>query len=324
MSLLVQAKNVISELLTIRELKAKTFAAWNPELEDALGRLPEKTIFPHSMFRNLWEAAAPHERQLILVTRQGEPIAVAGLKRRWGRWEPLTQWIVPGVLFPVKEECIPEVLAVLGLNIHVGWWRWNTPPPSASWIRNAVSSPTYGIQCAEFERYWRERGFFKNINKYRNRCRGFSTAVNSAGAREWTIRNWGTRWLKPGMPEMPDLQERLLVSEYLEKQGLFYTLTIQDGDRTAAGITFLIDGNTAVAQVNYRDPAYDWHGVMTRLMDHSFYWARDMGYERIDLGGSFDYKEKWAPESGVKWEFDVAPRYVRLMEKVSFSRAASV
>ena len=116
---------------------------------------------------------------------------------------------------------------------------------------------------------------------------------------------------------MPDLADRLVVSEYLEKRGLYQTLSLVDADEPVAGLTFLIHRNAAVAQVNYRDPRYDRYGVMTRLMDLSFYWAKERGFETIDLGGSFDYKEKWAPQSGEKWEFDVCPRFMLLRERAS-------
>ena len=115
-----------------------------------------------------------------------------------------------------------------------------------------------------------------------------------------------------GTKEGPDLGERLAVSQYLEERGLHYTLSLLDQDKQIAGIACIRHHNDAVAYINYRDPNYNWHGAMTRLMDLSFYWARDMGFEKMDLGGSFDYKEKWAPEDGHKWEFEIGPLSIYL------------
>jgi hypothetical protein len=56
---------------------------------------------------------------------------------------------------------------------------------------------------------------------------------------------------------------------------------------------------------------------MNRLMDLGFYWARDMGFQKIDLGGSFDYKDKWAPENGEKWEFNICPSNIIFERRVS-------
>jgi hypothetical protein len=32
-----------------------------------------------------------------------------------------------------------------------------------------------------------------------------------------------------------------------------------------------------------------------------------MGFYKIDLGGSFDYKKRWAPQDGQKWKFSICP-----------------
>jgi hypothetical protein len=326
MPLFSKAKNVVREVIATRGLKTKCFDDWEPELDEVLQCLPATDVFPHELFRSLMKmASCPGKKQLILVLDRGEPVALVGLKNRWGGWEPVTQWIVPGVIFPVKrEEYIGKVLAALGLRIRIAWWRWDAPPPPVSWIKSLVSTPTYGTRCAgNFEEYWRETDFFKNVRNYRNRCRGFHLSVNLPGSREWTITKWSAKWHPQGAAEMPDLADRLLASEYLEKRGLYHTLSLVDADELVAGLSFLIHRNTAVAQVNYRVPSYDRHGVMTRLMDLSFYWAREKGFETIDLGGSFDYKEKWAPKNGEKWEFDVSSRYIRLREGASrlWSRA---
>jgi hypothetical protein len=314
MPLLSEAKDVIGELIAIQGLKTKCFDVWKPELHEALQSLSETDILPHELF-SLLMMSGTEKKQLVLVTDRGQPVALAGLKDRRGGWEPVTQWIVPGVLFPVKEKYIAKVLAVLGLNVRVGWWRWEIPPPPASWIRNVVSTTTYGFDCSDdHEQYWRKSGFFKSVRLFRNRCRGFTFRVNSPGSREWTIRNWEVKWRQQGIAETPGLTERLLASEYLEKKGLHHTVTLLDRDIISAGMTFLIHRNAAVAQVNYRDPRYDKYGAMSHLWDLSFNWAKEMGFAKIDIGGSFDYKEKLAPENGKKWEFDVSPRRVRLKE----------
>jgi len=266
----------------------------------------------------LMKMSDPEKKKIILVTERGEPVAVAGLRNRWGHWEPVTQWIVPGVLFPVKEGYIDRVLGALGLAIHIAWWRWNSQPPRNQWVTNLKSTSTHRIRCSDdFEHYWRKDDFFKNIRNYRNRCRDFRLKVDLPGAREWTVRMAEAKWRRDGISETPDLFEKLVVTEYLERRGLCHTLSLMDQNELIAGIIFLSHRNDAVAQTNYRNPEYNRHGVMTRLMDLSFSWAREMGFEKIDIGGSFDYKNKWAPEEGEKWEFDVSPRNIMLEKKAS-------
>lgn len=299
-------------------LETRFFDDWHPELDEALQHLPEADIFPHELFRMLMKMSDPEKRKILLVTEGGEPVAVAGLRNRSGFWEPVTQWIVPGVLFPVKEGYIARVLAALGQEVRVAWWRWETPPPVHFWIVNAVSTPTHGMRCTEdFESYWRGNGHFKEIRKFRNRCRGFELKVNPPGGSDWTIRNWEARWRPQGIPEMPDLADRLAAARYLHEKGLYHSLLLYSGDEPAAGATMIIHRNYAVAHCSYRNPTYDWHGAMSRLSDLIFSWVKEMGFTGIDLGGSYDYKKEWAPESGQKWSFEVRPELIPVKMRAS-------
>ena len=101
-------------------LCVKVFDDWQPELDEALMGLPENELLPHELFRSLMRMADPKSRRIRLVTERGVPVAVAGLRNRWGFWEPVAQWIVPGMLFPVKEGYMSRVLAALDLEIQVG------------------------------------------------------------------------------------------------------------------------------------------------------------------------------------------------------------
>jgi hypothetical protein len=299
-------------------LRMKPFLDWRPELDEALESLPENGLLPHELFRSLMKMADPKKRQIRLVTEHGVPVALAGLRNRWGYLEPVTQWIVPGVLFPIREGYMPRVLAALDLQVQIAWWRWNEPPPNMDCIGRMRMTPTRGMSCSEdFEHYWRRSGHMKTIQKARNRCKGFELRADTPNASEWTIRNWDARWRPRGMGGSPDLAERLLVARRLEERGLHHTLLLCDKDEPAAGTTLIVDRNEVVAHCNYRNPKYDWHSAMNRLEELMFYWAKERGFTKIDVGGSFDYKEKWAPEDGRKWEFTVCPAYVLCERRIS-------
>ena len=299
-------------------LRLKAFDDWAPELDDALQVIPETEIFPHDLFRLLMKMSDPKKKQIILVTERGEPVAVAGLRNRSGYWEPVTQWIIPGVLFPVKHGYLSRVLPALGIELQIGWWRWQEDPPQIKCIRDAISEPTYGISLSEdYEKYWRETKLLRNIRTFRNRCKNFELKVNPPGGIEWTIRNWEAKWRPQGISEMPDLAERLQAAQYLQERGLLYSLLLFDRDEPAAGRTLIIHRNEVVAQVNYRNPKYDKYGAMNRLGDITFQWAQEMGFKSIDLGGSHDYKNTWAPENGRKWKFTICPGYIFFKKQAS-------
>ena len=171
-SSLSQARKVVDEHLAARiasrqGLKTKYFDDWRPELDEALHSLPEEEILPHELFISLMKASGPVKKKIILVTESGIPVAVVGLKHRWGYWEPVTQWIVPGVLFPVKEGYVYRVLPALGMEVKIALWRWETMPPRMRWMKDFVSSPTHGMRCSEdFETHWRKIvNFLKNIKR---------------------------------------------------------------------------------------------------------------------------------------------------------------
>ena len=310
------ARFLASRAAASQGLRATSYDDWHPDLDEALRTLPQVDICPHELFRSLMKNPSPVPKRTILVREGTEPVALAGLRRRGNHWEPVTQWIVPGMLFPVKDGYIGRTLSALGLDVHVGWWRWDTPPPSLRWIRNLRSAPTFGMRCTDdFEKFWRSTGHFKRISNTRNKCRDFEFLVDSPGVAEWTIRHWEARWRPLGAMEMPDLADRLLVAKYFQGLGLYHSLSLHQNGEIVAAATLLDHHSTAVAQVNYRHPDFDRYAVMTRLIDLSFTWARDSGFKMIDIGGSQDYKHHWAPPQDEKWEFRVCPDYLVLAQR---------
>jgi hypothetical protein len=313
-----------SGMAAIQGLHLTTYNEWHPQLDEALHSLPEADLCPHELFRALVRNPGPVPKRAVLVTEKKEPVAVVGLRQkrdshRGDYWEPITQWIVPGMLFPVKKGYLNKALSALGLDVEVGWWRWEAPPPQISGLRGLRSTPTHGVHLVkdDFEQYWRSKGHYKRLANIRNRCRNFDFKVNAPGMVEWTVRNWGAKWGPSDGSEMPDLADRLLVAQYLAKRGLCHALSLHDQDTPVAAATLLSHRTTAVAYVNYRNPQYDWHQAMTRLIDLSFTWARDAGFETLDIGGGHDYKDHWAPPNAEKWEFRVCPVYILLARRCS-------
>ena len=159
MPILSRAYNTVDRFLEVVNarslgLRIKHYDEWHPELDEALTVLPEAELLPHELFRALMVMAEKAKKKIILVTEKGNPVAIAGLRDRWGYWEPVSQWIVPGVLFPIKEGYLDRVLPALGLRIHIAWWRWQQPPPQDHWVINSESTPTRGMPLIEdFEAY---------------------------------------------------------------------------------------------------------------------------------------------------------------------------
>ena len=298
-------------------LRIRYFDEWHPVLDDALREFPETELCPHELFRELMQNRSSTQKITILFTEDNIPVALAGL-RRWGDyWIPVTNWIIPGILFPFKKGCLERVIRILGLEMHVGWWRQEIPPPNMKEIRNISVGPTYGLKCSNsFEDYWKSSGHLKRIRNVRRKTNHFRFEINPPGGSEWIIKNWEKTWRPKELKRMRDLEDRLIAAKYLERIGLHSSLLLSDRGQWVSGNTFIIHKNDPVWQLTYRDRNYDSYGVGTRILDLSFQWASNERFNKIDLGGDHDYKKLWAPEDGLKYMFRVCPSYLAFAQEV--------
>jgi hypothetical protein len=288
-------------------LEVTWYDRWHPALDEALQSLPEMETCPHALFRLLIETHGAAQKRVALVTEDGLPVAAVGL-RRIGRYrhELVTWVIVPDSVFPARPGYLIPALEALGVEVIVGWRRMDTPPPPSPLIRDYETLLVYQIRCsANFEDYWHTStsGHWNTIKKCRKRCQGFTFTVNAPSAAEWTIRNWGKTWNMD--PILVD--DSVMIAEYFEDQGKFYTFLLLDQEKPVAGHTFIPHRKGFVWEHTYRDPTYDSFGAGTRLMDLTFYWAAEAGFETIDLGGRHEYKMRWAPPDGELSIFTICP-----------------
>ena len=200
------------------------------------------------------------------------------------------------------------VLEALKSNVWIAWWRMEGKPSSSRLIRTIDCTPTYRLRLSEdFERYWRENGHYKTIRRVRNRCRELTLEVNTPGSAEWTIKNWEAKWRENPDIEAVGLSDRLAVAGYLENRGLHFTLMLTDQGKPVGGATMTVHHQDVVAGVLYRDPGYDQYGVGDRLIDLSFAFAAQKGFDTFDIGGGHEYKKRWARQEGERWLFNLCP-----------------
>ncbi|NLO27798.1 MAG: GNAT family N-acetyltransferase [Actinobacteria bacterium] len=302
-----------------RRLRVDWFESWHPVLDEALETLPEADNCPHELYRLLAQNPTSAEKRTALVTTRGVPVAVACLRRMGSRlWEPVTQWLVPGIVVPARPGYLMPALESLRSDVFVAWWRVEGPPPPSRMMRHLERTPVHRMRCSEdFEGYWREAKYFKTVQHKRNRCRDFALAVNSPGAARWVIENWDAKWHDPPGTVGSSIPDRILAVEYLEELGKHHTLQLFDGERPVAGTTNTVHGNDLVAGVSCRDPDYDWHGVGVRIIDLVFSFAAEQGFDTMDIGGGHAYKKHWAPQEGARWQFNICPSSLYRAKQVS-------
>jgi hypothetical protein len=300
-------------------LKVKWFDAWHQELVEALYELPEIESCSHELYQKLIQNPSNVSKRTALVSKDGVPVAIVGL-RQSGRftWEPITQWIIPGAVFPAKPDYIFPTLEALKIDISIAWWRIKEKPSFSPIMRHIESTPTYRMRCSDdIEQYWRDNGYFKTIRRMRNRCKDFTFVINSPDAAEWTIRNWEEKWRTNPEIRNPSLQDRILAAKYLEQRGQFFTLMLLDQDNPIGGATVLVQNKVLVAGVLYSEPSYRQNGVGIRLIDLCFTFAIEKGFEVIDIGGGHDYKENWAIQEGERWWFNLCPEPLYKIKQIA-------
>lgn len=291
---------------------------WSAQLDEALAALPERECMPHDLYRRL--LSRNDGRRIALVTRHGDPVMLAGLRRRSRYvWDPIANWHAPGHVFPAHPDHASTALASLSLEIPLAWWRTGMAPPSGPGVRSVETSPTYRMPLdRDPEPFWRETGYLRTIRNMRNRCKAFTVEIDHPGAAAWVIQNWSVKWSGEGTDaDKVALRDRIEIAEELERRGRHVTISMFDNGRMVGGSSNFIHQGELVAGVIYHEPEYRAQGLGVRLIDLAFELGKERGLRTFDLGGKADYKKKWAPEDGTRSSVVVAPLSVYYMRQAA-------
>ena len=277
----------------------------DPLLFDALEALPEDEDFPHELIRLLAQPRGGRRKTIWLLTQGGEPIAVAPLRQQSAfSWQPITQYILPGIVIPAAHGKLYPALGAVGHTLHIALWGVNCDLPSSSLVRELSTTVTHRMSCAgDFEAYWKSTDIWRSLRSAKNKSTHLTLRENAPGASEWIISSWAKKW---GIAE-DETQDRILAAQFLEKRGKHFSLTLFDGDRPVAGQTCLSHRGEMIAQCLYREN--DSNSLGNRIIHLTFCWAKEKGFRAIDIGGGYDYKRKFAPPAGEEHAFVVAPRW---------------
>lgn len=308
----------IRQILRSR-VHARWSRTWNSELDTALDALPESECCSRELYRLLCTNRDPHKLFAVMEDRSKGPVGVVCLRRReaLNDWVPVTHHSIPGMLFPVKEGFLGDVLSVLNRNVWLDWWRMGDFSEDLVAVRNVEVSPTYEIDCSgNHEEYWQKSHHIRPVKRARKRCEGLEAKINGEQMTEWVISKWERKWRQVPTVQRPDLEDKMLIANYLLRRGKYFTFTLHADGRPAAGHTFLAHEKSLVWQYTYRDPEYDELGAGTYLMDAATKWAIKSGFDAINLGGGHsEHKNKWGPPKGTRTSIYLCPTYLFMMHR---------
>ncbi len=300
-------------------VRPRWFTSWNPKLDAALNVLPESECCPRELYRLLCAKHEPRKIFAIVEAENQEPIGLISLRRReaLSDWVPVTHYSVPGMIFPIRDGFLSTVLSVLSRNVWLACWRMGDSIADIDSVVSREVVPTYGIDLTgDYEKYWRKYSHLTAVKRERSRCKDFEVRIGDEGMTAWVITSWERKWREEAATQRPDLTDKILIAEYLERQGKNFTFTLHDNGKPMGGHTFLLHDKSLVWQYTYRDRQYDELGVGTYLMDRAIKWAIESGFRAIDLGGDHpEHKKRWGPITSTKTSIHICPKYLRAMHR---------
>jgi hypothetical protein len=293
-------------------LRTHWFDGWRGALDDALALLPENGACSHELFRILAANGSRARKRLALVTEADTPIAVVSLRRRNYHWDLVTEGVVPSAFPP----CVPgreiDALAALGLFVWVN--EWERPVPESRFVRFVQYEQIFRVSTrVDFDAFWHQHGNTKAIKKARKRCERLGRVeleVDDPEAAMWTIDRWERAWAGDPWAETVAASDIRAAVAYLAQHQQHHALRLLIGGRPVAGLNAIARGDALVMGNTGRDPEFDGAGTGVHLDELFYRWAACSPYQRVDLGGGFDYKARWSDPDGIRARFSIAPTHL--------------
>ena len=284
---------------------------WTPEADQALAILPPMATCPRDLFRRLMLNPAAGTKRCALVSSDGAPVALIGLRHREGRlWELVTDRLLsPDSWAPAIEGFLFPALRALQCEVEI--LEWSEPLPE--FAKSVQRYPYYRLDLeSDYWAYWRKSKHIKRLKSAAARSRRLEFEVDHAGIAEWTIRTWGERW---GAQRVTS--DLLLAADYYAASGHHHAFGLIDNGVQCAGLTGFVRGNDLVLLKTARLFRYEPFHVGTRVYHLAIEWASERGFKTISFGSGpvTGYKRWWAPPVSDAWRFSVRPTTMDVMRR---------
>jgi hypothetical protein len=308
----------VAEALAARRptegLEVAWSSVWAPAHDLALARLPLLDAPTRQLHRLLGTTISGSKLHAI-VTSDDELIAVVTLRRRPGFWEPASAQCLPGTPVACLPDQLGRVLRGIGREVDIGSFYRDPTDLRPTHMR---SYDRYGADLTgDYEAYWPSQGGM-NYRTARKRTAGFEVRIDHPGDLEWTVNRWAEHWADDPSGQVASAADRLAVWGHLRGDLVHTVMVAKDGQPTAGCVHFCADG-VVKFECTGRDFSFEKQRVGTRVLDASFEWAKQAGYEIFDMGGGADYKHWWAPPYAKSF----AARFVPPQVQRAMSIAAS-
>jgi hypothetical protein len=101
-------------------------------------------------------------------------------------------------------------------------------------------------------------------------------------------------------------------ADYLSRRGEYHAFRLLINGEPVAGLNLFVRGSTLIMMNSTRDRRFDRGGAGIHLDELFYRWSADSAYETVELGGGFEYKQRWADPVHTRVRFSVAPAHLAL------------
>jgi hypothetical protein len=289
-------------------LRVQWLSPWHPMLDEALTVLPDMETCPHELFKALMLNQSRAAKRTGLVTRDGEPIGVVGLRRRGRSWEPVGQGVTPMSFVPCRRGMEYQALAATRLALRLNYWRGAIP--EGRWIRDIAPYEVFAMPADEdMEEHWRSSHQWGVIRAAQRRTSRMRFSVDRRdNAIDGVVERWAETWKEDREQETTRAPDIVAAGHYYARRGAYVTATLSMDDEMAAGLTCFEKDGVLITQTHWTSPKYRPRGSGTRVFELLYRWAQENGLRCIDIGGGDDYKRYFGLPSGFRTNFGIVPR----------------
>lgn len=287
-------------------------AQWNPGLHVVHESIERVVADPDDREMHRILASVPG-RVNVVVFDADRPLGVVTLRRRPTFWEPTMYQCLAGPPLAIEAGRVEDVLRAVGVEIRIEGYepgREQIEPDEQYAVDSYVTDLT-GDYEAHWHRKWRA-----NLRTTRKRCAGFELRIDAPEDLRWAVTSWRDLYADDPRGEVVAATDRLALWPHLGGSQI-RTVALCDGDRVVACTVSSVRGLELSFQCTARDPEYDRQSVGSHILDRTFQWAKEEGYERFDLGAGYGYKQRFAPVGGTLHGIAFQPPLVRRFRRLA-------
>jgi len=240
----------------------------------------------------------------ILVLHAAEPVLATTLRLRAHFWEPATMTCAPFLELPHRRGHLEEALTAAGHEVMIPAYFGDSTA-----FRHSGRRPLdiYAMPLqAEFRSYWSENTW-RSVVKTRNKTADLAVAVDDPAALSFLVDQWLQMWGEDPSDETGVADDLRAIWPELLARGRLRTVTLVADGRPVAGYAMGTQANTAIGLITARDRSWTRGSLGIRVLVEAMQAARAAGFESLELGGYFEYKQRFAPVSETRYTIHLRP-----------------